>query len=357
MKAAVIGTGFMGAVHGQAIQTNGIELVGFAGSSLQKAESIASTFRGSKGFASIDALLDAAPDVLHVCTPNSTHLQYAKAAIERGISVIVEKPLATNVEDAQLLLDISSGAKVTAVPFVYRYHAMVLELRKRIAENTENNLWLLHGSYLQDWLAASMTTNWRSNSAAGGPTRAFGDIGVHWFDLMEFVTGHRVTKLNALMAKVHESDTEDGALVTFETDKAAVGSAVISQASAGRSNRLWFSFDGTQESYSFDQENPETGWVGTLGDNKIVRRDPNAQTGLAVRANSLPAGHPQGYQTCFNDFVSDVYSAHAGAPKSEVMPTFADGLRGAQLADAVLKSVKSKGWVEVGNMPAMVNGK
>jgi predicted dehydrogenase len=271
--------------------------------------------------------------------------------------VVVEKPLATNLEDAAALLALAGQVNVTAVPFVYRYHPVVLELRKRIQENSTNKLWLLHGSYLQDWLAESMTTNWRSNSAAGGPTRAFGDIGVHWFDLMEFVTGHRVTKLNAHFAKVHESDTEDGALVTFETDRGSVGSTVISQASAGRSNRLWFSFDGTEESYSFDQENPETGWVGTLGDNHIVRRDPNRQTGISVRSNSLPAGHPQGYQTCFNDFVADVYSTHAGGAKSEVMPSFVDGFRGAQLADAVMRSVTSKGWVEVGSVPAMVHNK
>ena len=194
MKAAVVGTGFMGAVHGQAIQTNGIELTGFLGSNAQKSQSIASTFRGAKGFANLEELLDSKPDVLHVCTPNSTHLELAKAAIDRGISVVVEKPLATNLEDATALLEIAGLVNVTAVPFVYRYHPVVLELRKRIQENKTNNLWLLHGSYLQDWLAESMTTNWRSNSAAGGPTRAFGDIGVHWFDLMEFVTGHRMTK-------------------------------------------------------------------------------------------------------------------------------------------------------------------
>ena len=357
MKAAVIGTGFMGAVHGQALQANGIDITGFSGSSLIKAESIASTFKGAQGFANVEQLLDTKPDVLHVCTPNATHLEYAKLAIERGINVIVEKPLATSLNDASELLSLAGQVQVTAVPFVYRYNAMVLELRKRIQANKTNNLWLLHGSYLQDWLAESMTTNWRSNSAAGGPTRAFGDIGVHWFDLMEFVTGQRVTKLNAHMAKVHDSDTEDGALVTFETDAGAVGSTVISQASAGRSNRLWFSFDGTEESYSFDQEHPETGWVGTLGDNRVVRRDPNQQSGLSVRSNSLPAGHPQGYQTCFNDFVADVYSSLEGAPQSEVLPTFQDGFRAAQLADAVMQSVKSNGWVEVGNVPAMVQQK
>jgi predicted dehydrogenase len=346
MKAAIVGTGFMGQVHAQAVLANGIELIGFAGSSITKAAEAAKKFN-VRAFASIDELLAEKPDVLHVCTPNAFHLEHAKKALDLGINVIVEKPLATNLDDAKTLLDLGAKVKVTAVPFVYRYHSIVLEIRKRIQQNPTNKLWLLHGSYLQDWLAASMTTNWRSNSKLGGATRAFGDIGVHWCDLMEFVTGHRITRLSAHFARVHESDTEDGALLQFETDQGAVGSAVISQCSAGRSNRLWFSFDGTEESYSFDQENPETGWIGTLGDNKIVRRDPNAQTGLAVRQNSLPAGHPQGYQTCFNDMVADVYGELAGGPKSEVLPRFEDGYRAAELIDAVLRSVETGGWVDV----------
>lgn len=348
MRAAIIGTGFMGRVHAQAVQAAGIDLIGFAGSGLAKAQQFSTEFPGAKGFDSLDSLIAAKPDVVHICTPNATHLPLARHAIENGINVIVEKPLATNLADAQTLFELGSQVKVAAVPFVYRYHAMVLELRKRLQANSTNKLWLLHGSYLQDWLAGSMTTNWRSNSAAGGPSRAFGDIGVHWFDLMEFVTGHRVTRLSANMKFLHGLDTEDGVTVQFETDQGAIGSTVISQCSAGRSNRLWFSFDGTEESYSFDQENPETGWVGTLGDNRIVRRDPNAQTGLSVRANSLPAGHPQGYQTCFNDMIADFYAEVAGGAKSEVMARFEDGLRAAMLIDAVLDSVSNGGaWVDV----------
>lgn len=348
MRAAIVGTGFMGQVHAQAVQAAGIDLIGFTGSSAAKATAFAASYPGARGFASVSDLLDQKPDVVHICTPNATHLSLAKEAIDRGISVIVEKPLATSLADAEELNALGGQVKVAAIPFVYRYHALVLELRKRLQENPTNKLWLLHGSYLQDWLAGSMTTNWRSNSAAGGPTRAFGDIGVHWFDLMEFVTGHRVTKLSAKMSFIHGLDTEDGVVVNFETDQGALGSTVISQCSAGRSNRLWFSFDGTEESYSFDQENPETAWVGTLTDNKIVRRDPNVQTGLAVRPNSLPAGHAQGYQTCFNDLIVDVYGEVAGGPASQVMARFEDGLRAAQLIDAVLDSQSNDGaWVGV----------
>jgi predicted dehydrogenase len=347
MKAAIVGTGFMGHVHGQAAQLAGVDLIGFAGSSQGKSDEIASEFRGAKGFASFEALLDAEPDIIHICTPNVLHLPQAKAAIARGINVIVEKPLAMNLAEADELYALKDKVAVTAMPFVYRYNSMVLELRKRLQDNKTNKLWMLHGTYLQDWLAETMTTNWRSNSAAGGATRAFGDIGVHWFDLMEFVTGHRVTRLTAAMSYVHKMDTEDGALVTFETDHGAMGSAVISQCSAGYSNRLWFSFDGTEESYSFDQQAPETGWVGGLGDNRIVKRDPAKNSPVASRANSLPAGHPQGYQTCFNDFVADAYSGVQSGANSEVMATFDDGHRAAQIIDAVMQSVKTGSWVDV----------
>jgi len=347
MKAAIIGTGFMGHVHGNAAALAGVDLIGFAGSSQAKADEIAAGFRGAKGFSSFEAVLDAEPDIIHICTPNNLHLPQAKAAIERGINVIVEKPLAMNLSEADQLLALKNNVAVTAMPFVYRYHAMVLELRARLQSHPTNKLWLLHGTYLQDWLAESMTTNWRSNTAAGGASRAFGDIGVHWFDLMEFVTGHRVSRLNANMSYVHKMDTEDGVVVSFETDQGAMGSAVISQCSAGYSNRLWFSFDGTEESYSFDQQAPETGWVGALGDNKIVKRDPSKNHSIAVRPTAVPAGHPQGYQTCFNDFVVDAYQAVQNGGRSEVMATFEDGHRAAQLIDSVMQSVKTKSWVDV----------
>jgi predicted dehydrogenase len=347
MKAAIAGTGFMGRVHAQAVQSNDIEILGFVGSSLEKSNEIAKSFGGARGYSTIEELLDQKPDVLHICTPNSTHLEYVKAAAERGIGVVVEKPITSTFQDATVMLSLVPSLKVHAVPFVYRYHPIVLEIRKRVLENTSNNLWLLHGSYLQDWLAGSMTQNWRSNSALAGQTRAFGDIGVHWCDLMEFVTGHRITRLNANMARISGIDTEDGVTLSFETDKGAIGSTVISQCSAGRSNRLWFSFDGTEESYSFDQEHPETGWVGTLGDNRVIRRDPNTQTGLSVRPHALPAGHPQGYQNCFNDFAADVYAKAQGEADSEVMPTIADGYRAAVIAEAVLKSCETQSWVDV----------
>ncbi|BAS07756.1 uncharacterized oxidoreductase y4hM [Arthrobacter sp. Hiyo4] len=212
-------------------------------------------------------------DVVHICTPNATHADLARKAIAAGKAVICEKPLATSVDDARELTALADQAGVvTGVPFVYRFYPAVREARDRISRGDAGNLWLLHGSYLQDWLAGAEATNWRVDSAIGGASRAFGDIGVHWCDLMEFTTGHRITRLVANTSRAYDQRetggsksavaTEDGATLLFETDKGATGSLVVSQVSPGRKNRLWFSFDGTEASFSFNQERPETLHVG-----------------------------------------------------------------------------------------------
>jgi predicted dehydrogenase len=213
---------------------------------------------------------------------------------------------------------------------VYRFYPTVREARERIARGDAGRLWLLHGSYLQDWLASAEATNWRVNADQGGSSRAFADIGVHWCDLMEFVTGHRIVALSAALARAHEARgegatpvaTEDGASVLFRTDRGALGSVLVSQVSPGRKNALTFSFDGTEASFAFDQERPETLWVGGADGDRIVQRDPEHLTGAAGRYAVLPPGHPQGYQDCFNGFYADVARAVAGAPV-DGLPTFA----------------------------------
>jgi predicted dehydrogenase len=296
-------------------------------------------------------------DVVHICTPNSTHVAMAEAALMAGKHVICEKPLATSVADAARITELADRAeRVASVPFVYRFYGSVREARDRIARAEAGPLWLLHGTYLQDWLASADATNWRMESALGGTSRAFGDIGVHWCDLMEFTTGHRIVRLAARMGRAFarrkvdgqlvDAVTEDGAVVVFETDQGAVGSVVVSQVTPGRKNRVWFSFDGPQASYSFDQELPEALWVGTPTQNSVVMRG-TAQFGKPASAYSrLPAGHPQGYQDAFNAYVTDVYATVRGE-QVDGLPTFSDGLRAAVLTQAVMDAAASQSWEEV----------
>jgi predicted dehydrogenase len=175
---------------------------------------------------------------------------------------------------------------------------------------------------------------------------------VHWCDLVEFVTGQRIVRLIARMLTVPRSTapwgpgTEDAATVMFETDQGALGSVVVSQVSPGRKNRLWFSLDGAQASLQFDQELPDSLWVGGREQNVVVPRGAEAAAAEAARYNVVPVGHPQGYVDCFTAFVADVYAAAAGKPP-DGLPTFADGLRAALVTDAVVTSAGSGNWVEV----------
>jgi predicted dehydrogenase len=314
--------------------------------------------RAGRGAASIEELAVAHDvDVVHICTPNSTHVGMAETVIAAGKHVICEKPLATSVADARRLHDLAAASLAMAsVPFVYRFYASVREARERIARDTVSPLWLLHGTYLQDWLSSSDLTNWRVDPALGGSSRAFADIGVHWCDLMEFTTGHRIVRLTSRLSQAFpqrragtdlaDVRTEDGAVVMFETDKGAIGSLVVSQVTPGRKNRVWFSFDGPDASYSFDQEVPEALWVGTRTQNLVVLRGTDEFGKAASTYSRLPAGHPQGYQDAFNAYINDVYDGiDAGAPDG--LPTFADGLRAAVLTQAVLDAGASQTWVEV----------
>jgi len=347
VRAGIIGTGFMARVHAQAIASGGHRLVGVAGSTREKAETFTASRPATVPVGSVDELIGLRPEVVHVTTPNALHRAQAEAIMDVGIGVIVEKPLATSVQDAEALARRQADVPVAAVPFIYRYYGLVREIRERIRRTPDNRLWMLHGSYLQDWLAGVDQTNWRVDPAAGGASRAFGDIGVHWCDLMEFVTGHRITTVSATIGNAFERDggaaqnrTEDGAVLTFTTDHGAIGSLVVSQASAGRDNRLYFSFDGPEESYEFDQQLPERAWVGRRDESRLITRNPAKAWAAQVGAEPVPAGHPQGYQQCFNDFVADAYGALRGTP-SDALPTFADGLRAARLTAAVLESAST----------------
>jgi predicted dehydrogenase len=255
------------------------------------------------------------------------------------------------------------------VPFVYRYYPTVHEARHRVRTGRTGELTLIHGSYLQDWLLTPEDSNWRVDAGLGGASRAFADIGSHWCDLAEFVSGHRVTRLTArtttaVPARRHSAHleafargggdgeivpvtTEDAAVVQFETDRGALGSVVISQVSGGRKNRLWLEVDGTREALAFDQENPESLWCGDQERTALIRRDPATLSPGAARLATLPAGHPQGYQHCFDLFVADVYEAIRTGEDPDGLPRFTDGLRAAQITDAVLASARTERWVDV----------
>jgi len=208
-------------------------------------------------------LAEHAVDMVHICMPNASHAELALTAVQAGLHVVCEKPLTTDPESARLLTTEARRAGVVAtVPFVYRFHPMARELRVRVLAGEAGLQAVIHGHYLQDWLSRASDTNWRVSARTGGPSRAFADIGSHWCDLTEFVTGQRIARLSARTSTVaaHRGvpsdpdtanpmnlvDTEDAVSLSFVTDGGVLGSAVICQVAAGRKNRLYVEVSGTE---------------------------------------------------------------------------------------------------------------
>jgi predicted dehydrogenase len=371
LQAAIAGTGFIGRVHARSARLAGAQLAGVAASTPESARSAAAELGAERAFDSAEELVrDPSIDVVHICTPNHLHLPLAEAALAAGKHVICEKPLALDAAGARRLVDVAAESGLQAgVPFVYRYYPTVREARERVGSGQTGALRLLHGTYLQDWLLRPGDANWRVDERLGGASRAFADIGSHWCDLAEFVSGQRIVRVTARMLtavpeRVGAADrkafapdggggeprpitTEDAAVVQFETDAGAIGSVVISQISAGRKNRLWIELDGAEETLAFDQEQPEELWCGRREAVTIIRRDPATLSPAAARFAFLPGGHPQGYADCFDAFVADFYAGVRSGSAVDGMPTFADGLGAALITDAVLTSSREERWVDV----------
>jgi predicted dehydrogenase len=358
-RSGIIGAGFMGSVHARAVRAAGGVLSAVAASSRERAAAMADAMGAGRAADSAAALIESDDvDLVHICTPNDLHASLGQQALAAGKHVICEKPLATSVEAAGDLVDAAASAGVVAtVPFIYRFYPSIRAARGRVRRAETGRLHLIHGSYLQDWLSAATDDNWRVDQTRGGPSRAFADIGIHWADLVEFVSGHRITRLCARTTTVYArgggparttlAGTEDAAAVLFETDGGAVGTLLASQVSPGRKNRLWFSLDGTGESISFDQEQPDVLRVGTRAGTRILPRSGPGSGAPADPWNLLPPGHPQGYQDAFTAFVASTYAAIGGAARDE-LPAFSDGLRAARLTAAVLQSAASGDWQAVG---------
>ncbi|WP_380166675.1 Gfo/Idh/MocA family protein [Jannaschia sp. R86511] len=353
-RAGIVGAGFMGRVHARAVLVSGGQVVGVTTGSADTAAEAAGRLGAQRGYADVAALVDADDiDVIHVCTPNHLHHEVTMAALAAGKHVVCEKPLATTAAAARELVATQTAAGlVGAVPFVYRFHPMVREARQRVREGGLGRITLAHGSYLQDWLSDAADDNWRVDPALGGTSRAFADIGSHWCDLLEFVTGHRILAVSAQAATVNAErgsravTTEDVVTLQLRTDGGILGAAVISQVSPGRKNRLLLEVSGAEGTLTFDQEQPEKLWHGRRASSECLVRDPDTGGSDAAPYHRLPAGHAQGYQDCFDAFVADTAAAVAGrAPAG--LPTFADGARSVDVVEAVLRSVRTQQWTDV----------
>jgi predicted dehydrogenase len=368
LRVGIVGTGFIGRVHARAARVAGAQLAGVASSTPERAAAARRELGAERSYDSGEEMIASdAIDVVHICTPNNLHVPLARAAIAAGKHVVCEKPVALDsAAAAELVIAAEAAGLVATVPFAYRYYPTVREARIRV-QAAAGSARLIHGAYLQDWLLDVDDYNWRVEAELGGPSRAFADIGSHWCDLIEFVSGQRITALVARTTIAHDRrrqsshpsfergshdgeartvDTEDAALVLFETDAGASGSVVVSQVSAGRKNRLCFEISADSETFAFDQEQPDTLTVLRRQGAEAVPRDFTTLAPAAAAYVTLPGGHPQGYHDCFDAFAAETYAAIAGA-EPEGLPRLDDGLRAVRVTEAVLESARQGSWVEV----------
>ncbi len=372
LRAAVVGTGFIGVVHVDALRRIGVEVTGVVGSSPERA-----TAKGiAPVYESYDALLaDDRVDVVHLTTPNDLHYPQVKQALAAGKHVVCEKPLAMTSAESGELVDLAAEAGlVNCTNFNIRFYPLVQEMRERVRSGAVGDVWNVHGGYLQDWLATPEDWNWRLEPERGGRLRAVGDIGSHWMDLSQFVTGQRIVEVLADLstaipvrrrplgevetfsgaADLERVDTpmqtEDLAHILVRFEDGARGSCVLSQVSFGRKNSLRLEVDGSESAVAWDAERHEELWLGRRDrGNEMLQRNGPLLHQAAARRTHLPVGHAEGFADTFCELYRAVYADVArGDPADDPdYPTFRDGHAQNVLCDAVARSHNERAWVAV----------
>ena len=370
LRAGVVGTGFIGAVHVDALRRLGVEVAGVVGSSPKRA----AAKRLAPVYESYDALLaDERVDVVHLTTPNHLHYPQVKAALEAGKHVVCEKPLAlTAAESGELVALAEQSGLVHCTNFNIRFYPQVQEARARVRSGELGEVWNVHGGYLQDWLLFPTDWNWRLEPDQGGALRAVADIGSHWLDLVQFVTGLEVEQVFAdLATTIPVRQRPTGQVETFasagDVDRVGVamssddlghilvrfrggarGSCVISQVSAGRKNAVCFEVSGSQGSLAWQGEQPEELWLGHRDEpNCTLLRNPALMAASSAATTHLPAGHAEGFADTFRELYRAVYRAVAAGEPADDYPTFRAGHVENVLAEAVARSSTDQRWMEV----------
>jgi predicted dehydrogenase len=377
--AAVVGTGFIGPVHVEAVRRLGHRVVGILGSSPAKSQAAAAKLGLDCGYANLAELLaDPAVTVVHLASPNRDHFAQCQAAIAAGKHIICEKPLAMTTAETQMLVDVAAKSNVvTAVNYNVRFYPMVLDARARVRRGEFGELLHVTGSYLQDWLLFDDDFNWRVLAEHGGELRAVADIGTHWLDTVQFITGLKITSVCADLQTVHPIrhrplgptetfsgpakldantvpvpvTTDDAGSIVFHFANGARGCLTVSQVMAGRKNAIRFDIAGRVAAIAWDSDEPNSLRIGTRSQlNTIVGRDPGSlgEPGFS----DYPAGHAEGFPDSFKmlyrAIYADIAKAIAGQPRGEPLyATFADGHREVLLCEAILRSHRERHWVDV----------
>jgi predicted dehydrogenase len=378
LKVGVVGTGFIGPAHVEALRRLGIEVVGLFGSSPERATPKAEAMHIDKVYATYDEMVaDPAIDVVHITSPNHVHYSQARAALQAGKHVVCEKPLAMDSnESAELVALAQEKGLVNAVNFNIRFYPLTQQAHALVQAGELGDIYIVQGSYLQDWLLLPTDWNWRLEPELGGDMRAVADIGSHWLDLISFISGLEVevvfadfetfipvrkkptTPIDTFSGKLETAieyveqpiHTEDYATVMLRFKGGARGVFTVSQVSAGRKNRLHYEIDGAKSALAWDSERPNELWRGHRErPNEILMKDPSLLSAEAQQFTSYPGGHNEGFPDTFKQLYYAIYRyIEAGDFNATPdFPTFADGHKELVWGEAIQRSASEGRWVEV----------
>ncbi|MGD0498143.1 MAG: Gfo/Idh/MocA family oxidoreductase [Bryobacteraceae bacterium] len=376
-KTALFGTGFVGRVHLEGLRRLGyVQLYGIGEPQIEKAKQLGAEFGAEKVEADYRRLLeDKAVEAVHVCTPNVLHFPIVRDALEAGKHVICEKPLATSTEEAKKLVALAVKKKRRNCTFHnLRYYPMVQQMRRMREDGDLGDILVVQGTYSQDWLLYDTDSNWRLEAKDNGPSRCLADIGSHYCDMAEHVTGLRITSLCADVQTFHKTrkkpkgpietfagkalkpgdyteytvDTEDFGAVVFRMGDRTRGAFTASQVSAGRKNGLRIEIYGSKAGVAWNQERPDELWIGQRNSsNQLLIKDPSLLKPLARPYADLPGGHSEGYDDTFKQVFRRFYNSIGDPAAPPEYPQFVDGLRQLSIVEAELESSRKHAWVDV----------
>jgi predicted dehydrogenase len=378
LNAGIAGTGFIGPAHLEGLRRINVHVAGLAEATPELAARKAAELGIEKAYPTFDAMLaDPAVDVVHLAVPNVLHFPYARAALLAGKHVICEKPLAmTPAESGELVRIARETGRVNAVNFNLRFYPLSHQVRAMFQSGELGSVFIIQGSYQQDWLLYETDWNWRLEPGQGGALRAVGDIGSHWLDLMTFLTGLRVEKVFADFKTVHPTRkkpkkpvetycgkqlapedyidqpilTEDYAAIILHYENGVRGVLTASQVSAGRKNRLYYEINASKASVAWDSERPNELWVGQRSaPNQLLLKDPALLAPEACAIASYPGGHAEGFPDTFKQLQKKVYDYILAGDISARpdFPTFEDGHYEMQLCEAIAASAREGRWANV----------
>jgi predicted dehydrogenase len=380
INVAVIGTGYIGPIHIEALRRiSGVAVKGVTDANAELARKTAERFNIEKVYADWkEVMADPSIHAVHICAPNKLHYPMNKAAIERGKHILSEKPLAMNAAEAEELTTLAEKKGiVTGVDFCYRYYPVVLEMALRIRRGEAGDVRAVFGSYLQDWLGLPTDWSWRLERSEAGDTYITADLGSHWFDLVQFTTGLRMTEVMADFASLIpvrkkparqvlafekvgdvpfqevKVELEDYAAILLRLSNGAPGSFTTSAATIGRRSDTEFQIYGSTCSLAWNHKRSTELWIGHRDrPNETLIEGPSLQDPASAAYASLPSGHPLGYHDAILNLFKDFYDAvkSGGKEKSEALPrpTFRTGYEAMKILEAVVKSAKTRSWQKIG---------